>query len=76
MSDLAFNVWGTVAAFIGTIALIPTVYIWFRGNLPPALLPDLDETFHRTKASLKEAIQEGVFTDKDELTQFNVTLGT
>ena len=76
MSDLAFNVWGTVAAIIGIIALIPTFFIWLRGRLPPALLPELDKTFVRTKASFEEAIQEGVFADKDELAQFNVTLGT
>ncbi|KAI0323524.1 hypothetical protein GY45DRAFT_613722 [Cubamyces sp. BRFM 1775] len=76
MSDLAFNVWGAVAAVIGTITLFPTFFIWFRTRLPAALLPGFIFTFYETEGLFVRAILEGVFTDEGELDRFNTNLGS
>ena len=76
MSDLAFNVWGAIAAVIGTIALVPTFLIWLRTRFPSALLPSLIDTFDKAEVSLKRAVADGVFTNEEEQNQYDVTLGS
>ncbi|KAI0330362.1 hypothetical protein GY45DRAFT_750993 [Cubamyces sp. BRFM 1775] len=76
MSDFAFNVWGAIAAVIGTLALIPTFLIWLRTCFPSALLPSLEDAFNRTEALFNKAVEAGVFTDEEEQDQFDVTLGS
>ncbi|KAJ8482808.1 hypothetical protein ONZ51_g5115 [Trametes cubensis] len=76
MSDLAFNVWGAIAAVIGTIALVPTFLIWLRTCFPSALLPSLIDTFDKAEVSFKRAVADGVFTNEEEQNQYDVTLGS
>ncbi|KAH9888337.1 hypothetical protein C8Q73DRAFT_794113 [Cubamyces lactineus] len=66
MSDLAFNVWGAIAAVIGTLALVPTFLIWLRTCFPSVLLPSLIDTFDKTEVLFKKAVAAGVFTSEEE----------
>ncbi|KAH9888328.1 hypothetical protein C8Q73DRAFT_180953 [Cubamyces lactineus] len=71
MSDLGFNVWGAVAAVVGTAALIPVIHAWFNTHLPRALLPTLSSILQETQESFVTGLREGLFTDDTELYHFH-----
>ncbi|KAH9888325.1 hypothetical protein C8Q73DRAFT_180872 [Cubamyces lactineus] len=71
MSDLGFNVWGTIAAVLGTMTL-PSVFIaWFTTRLPRARLPDLSNLLLETLLLFLTGLREGLYNDDSELRYFD-----
>ncbi|KAI0325879.1 hypothetical protein GY45DRAFT_1329737, partial [Cubamyces sp. BRFM 1775] len=71
MSDLGFNVWGTIAAVVGTMALVPVFIAWFDTRLPRARLPYLSSVFYDTLVLFVAGLQEGLHIDDHELHRFH-----
>ena len=76
MSDLGFNVWGTVAAVFGTVVLIPAFIAWLNTRLPRALLPGLDNLLQDTQGLFVTGLREDLFTDDPEIHRFYVLIRT
>ncbi|KAI0330366.1 hypothetical protein GY45DRAFT_1370773 [Cubamyces sp. BRFM 1775] len=74
MSDLGYNVWGTVAGVIGTLSLIPIFLTWLHTRLPSTIIPYLLAEHKATKALFTEAIRDGLITDEEEIFQFNLNI--
>ena len=71
MSDLGFNVWGAVAAVVGTMALIPVFIAWFDTRLPRARLPYLSNVSQDTLTLFVTGLREGLHLDDSELYRFH-----
>ncbi|KAI0323527.1 hypothetical protein GY45DRAFT_1332474, partial [Cubamyces sp. BRFM 1775] len=76
MSDFGFNVWGAIAAVVGTASLIPVFIAWLNTCLPRALLPGLESLLHDTQRSFVTGLREGLFTDDPEIHKFHVVIRT
>ena len=76
MSDLGFNVWGAIAAVVGTVALVPVLISWFNTRLPRALLPLLASMLQETQESFITGLREGLLTDDTELYHFHNRIRT
>ncbi|KAH9888333.1 hypothetical protein C8Q73DRAFT_794109 [Cubamyces lactineus] len=73
MSDLGYNVWGTIAGAIGTLTLIPIFLTWLQTRLPSTIMPYLLAEHKETQVLFTEAIRDGLITD-EEILQFNLNL--
>ncbi|KAI0657828.1 hypothetical protein C8Q70DRAFT_265796 [Cubamyces menziesii] len=76
MSDLGFNVWGAIAAVVGTVALVPVFIAWFNTRLPRARLPYLVDLLSETLLLFLAGLREDLFTDESELRHFHARVKT
>ncbi|KAI0325876.1 hypothetical protein GY45DRAFT_1329735 [Cubamyces sp. BRFM 1775] len=76
MSDLGFNVWGAIAAVVGTIALIPVFIAWFNTRLPRARLLDLSSLLLDTLHLFLAGLREDLLNNDNELRYFHARLET
>lgn len=74
VSDLGFNVLGTVAAIISLGALVPSFIFWFLARMPTAKLHRLEALLAETEAMFGKAAEQGVFTREAVLNEFNLSL--
>lgn len=72
MSDLAWNVWDTVAAALGI--LIPIGAAWFIASLPTSRLPSLLSLMKETQELFAVALREGLITDEKEFFELKVNI--
>ncbi|KAL7277644.1 hypothetical protein ACG7TL_008571 [Trametes sanguinea] len=67
MSDFVFNVFGTTAATISLLALIPPLVYWFIWHLPRSRLPRLVTLVKEVETSFYDNIEQGLLHQEDEL---------
>ncbi|KAI0657830.1 hypothetical protein C8Q70DRAFT_265897 [Cubamyces menziesii] len=73
MSELAYNIWGTVASVIGTIAVFQAIIRWALDHLPSRKVEHVEKLLEKTKSSFEEALDSGLL-DQDEVHRFDVWL--
>ncbi|KAH9884388.1 hypothetical protein C8Q73DRAFT_796245 [Cubamyces lactineus] len=76
MSDLGFNIWGTIAAVLGTVGSIPVFIVWLNTRLPRTLLPCLESLLQETQGSFVTGLWEGLLTDESEIRSFHTLIRT
>lgn len=77
MSDLGWNIWGTVAGVFGTVlAMIPFITMWIYTRLPTAKLPGLLAIMGEAEQLFATAIRDDLFADECELNRFKLIMLT
>ncbi|KAI8970995.1 hypothetical protein BD414DRAFT_531811 [Trametes punicea] len=76
MLDLAFNIYGAVAATVSLLALIPTVVYWFLRRLPSARFKVLETTFKDMEAMFQEGLEQGLLHGEDQLHRLHARFWT
>ncbi|KAI9069042.1 hypothetical protein FKP32DRAFT_1587194 [Trametes sanguinea] len=74
MSDLGFNVWGTIAGVIGALALIPVFLAWLQTRLPTTRISEVVAIHKEVKELFSASLEEGLITDSNELLLFKINL--
>lgn len=75
MSDsFGINVWGVVAGALGTGALVPVLYSWFKSRLPSSKLPALLELLQSTQDLFNEGIRDGLLPNENDIYQCRLSL--
>ncbi|KAI9059876.1 hypothetical protein FKP32DRAFT_1679413 [Trametes sanguinea] len=71
MSELGYNIWGTIAGVVGILGLIPVFLAWLQTRLPSKKLPILIQSHQELETLFATAIRDGLFSDEHDLYQFN-----
>ncbi|OSC97566.1 hypothetical protein PYCCODRAFT_1123967 [Trametes coccinea BRFM310] len=76
VSDFIFNVFGTTAATISLLALIPPLVYWFIRHLPRSRLPRLVKLVKEVETLFYDNIEQGLLHQEDELFRLHNRLWT
>ncbi|CDO69427.1 hypothetical protein BN946_scf184791.g22 [Trametes cinnabarina] len=74
MSDLGFNVWGSITGVIGLVTGLPALACWLYSQMPTYNMRILDQLLAETEVVFDSAIKGGLLHGGNGLHRFNLKI--